>query len=704
MTSATEMPSTTSPMPTISSLQFLADNSNNLQFDDVRRGVNSTLFQEPRNGILTFGMSSATYWIRFVIKNPPPNANEWLLDIAYTVLDSVELFKPQSDGSYKKTIVGDCLPYTAREWRTRSFAFSLAPATLTDTISRQYFLRVRSGSALVIPLELYHRDQFQDYSNRYQILYALVLGTMLTIVFYTIVLLLFTKRRIYAMYGIYSISLICWIFLYSGFGSQLLFREGGIIAQYCTIWAAALSGIGQLAMMRTFLSPKSYFPNLDKLILIFIFIGALAMLGVFIDYPRTNAFVTFIVLPGGILSYSTGLRLYWVTRYRQHLFFLMASIFLIAGALTAALIAFGVLPPTPFLLSALPIGGLLEALLFSFALAQRYRTMQSRTQAAQLESLRMQQERNTVLEQMVEERTKELKTQNTSLEEAHQEIQRQMLIQFEQAYMLEMANFQLKEQNELLNKVNTEKNELLTIVSHDLKNPIGAIMALTEVMNSKNVPTDFRQAALEQISLTSNRMLDFVKNLLDMQRIDDGKMRLRTDTVDVRPLIKSIVHQYEHPAQRKDIHLHLLAEENVYFCIADEQAIMQVLDNLVSNAVKYSPKGKKIVVRVENSHSSLAIGHWSNDNTSQPMTNDQVTNDVLRIEVADEGPGISESDMKKLFGKFARLSARPTGGEHSTGLGLSIVKKMVEAMNGRVWCESELGKGATFIVELPKAS
>ena len=85
------------------------------------------------------------------------------------------------------------------------------------------------------------------------------------------------------------------------------------------------------------------------------------------------------------------------------------------------------------------------------------------------------------------------------------------------------------------------------------------------------------------------------------------------------------------------------------------------------------------------------------------MTNDQSTNAFLRIEVRDEGPGLSPDDMTKLFGKFARLSARPTGGEHSTGLGLSIVKKMVEAMNGKVWCESEFGKGATFIVELPSA-
>ncbi len=104
---------------------------------------------------------------------------------------------------------------------------------------------------------------------------------------------------------------------------------------------------------------------------------------------------------------------------------------------------------------------------------------------------------------------------------------------------------------------------------------------------------------------------------------------------------------------------------------------MQVIDNLISNALKYSPFDTTITIRVK------------------------AKSDNVRLEVEDEGPGISEEEMPKLFGKFARLSAQPTGGEHSTGLGLSIVKKMVEAMNGKVWCESEPGKGATFIVELP---
>ena len=95
--------------------------------------------------------------------------------------------------------------------------------------------------------------------------------------------------------------------------------------------------------------------------------------------------------------------------------------------------------------------------------------------------------------------------------------------------------------------------------------------------------------------------------------------------------------------------------------------------------VECSPPGKDIFVRLKQ-HTQSA-----------------------RVEVQDQGPGLSAEDQKKLFGKFARLTAKPTGGENSTGLGLSIVKKMVEALNGKVWCESELGSGATFIVEFPSA-
>jgi len=120
--------------------------------------------------------------------------------------------------------------------------------------------------------------------------------------------------------------------------------------------------------------------------------------------------------------------------------------------------------------------------------------------------------------------------------------------------------------------------------------------------------------------------------------------------------------------------------------LADEVFFKQTLDNLISNAVKYSPTGKTIYV-------------------STTKRRDPINNDIwIRLTVRDEGLGLTEEDKTRLFGQFAKLSAKPTAGEHSTGLGLSIVKRIVQAMNGQVWCESERDKGiagATFIVELP---
>ena len=238
----------------------------------------------------------------------------------------------------------------------------------------------------------------------------------------------------------------------------------------------------------------------------------------------------------------------------------------------------------------------------------------------------------------------------------------------------------LQKQNERLQELNSEKNEMIGMVSHDLKNPISAVRGFADLIQSGFAEGEQVEEISGQIVNTADRMLELVKNLLDVNCLEQGGMEFTIVSVDIAPMVESTVLQYRSAAEVKGIALHYSSEVNSTIVLADEQSLMQVLDNIISNAVKYSPHHKNIYIRLKSS------------------------SDAVRVEVADEGPGISEDDMKKLFGKFTRLSARPTGGEHSTGLGLSIVKKMVEAMNGRVWCESELGKGATFIVELPASS
>jgi signal transduction histidine kinase len=260
-------------------------------------------------------------------------------------------------------------------------------------------------------------------------------------------------------------------------------------------------------------------------------------------------------------------------------------------------------------------------------------------------------------------------------------VQQQQILE-DQAIEIQQANIELLQQNEVLTTLNVEKNEFMGIAAHDLKNPLASIrlsaeMLLTYIgrMSEENL-----SKRLQSIISVSDQMTTIISNLLDINQLESGGIQLNMVSFDISPLVESVVYQYRTPAETKHITIHFNNDSAENIVCTDEQALMQVLDNLVSNAVKYSPHGKEVFVRI--------------------LSNEA----VVRIEIQDEGEGISEEEMKKLFGKFVRLSARPTGGEHSTGLGLSIVKRMVEAMDGRVWCESKVGKGATFIVEFPSAA
>jgi two-component system sensor histidine kinase/response regulator len=249
------------------------------------------------------------------------------------------------------------------------------------------------------------------------------------------------------------------------------------------------------------------------------------------------------------------------------------------------------------------------------------------------------------------------------------------------------THLELKHARERLRELNEEKNEFMGIAAHDLRNPLGAITGYAEIIleeaeSLQPSPAEqfdrSRQEMTEcarRINATSKRMVEMVQNLLDANRIERGEFQLKLAPSDLGATLKSVVECQRHHATSKQQTIHLEVPATPALVQVDPGVTVQILENLVSNAVKYSPPGKNIFVRLL--HSA----------------------DAVRCEVQDEGPGLSAEDQKKLFGKFARLSAKPTGGEHSTGLGLSIVKKMVEAMNGKVWCESEPGKGATFIAE-----
>lgn len=261
--------------------------------------------------------------------------------------------------------------------------------------------------------------------------------------------------------------------------------------------------------------------------------------------------------------------------------------------------------------------------------------------------------------------------------------QRTALLQ-ERTQQLEQSNQELSWANERLHELNIEKNAILGIAAHDMKTPLGTILTITELLEDKQHPPTNEEvhSFSSMIRQTAERMLGLVKQVLDMNMIEEGKLRLSTHEFDLRETLQKIVVDAQAAAIPKNIAVHCTALTEPMIVFADHIATIQCLENIMSNAVKYSPLGKQIWVE-----------------TSTYIAEDGVM--YRYISVRDEGQGLTEKDKQRLFTKFAKLSARPTGGEHSSGLGLSIVKKLMEAMNGEILCISEHGKGATFTLKLP---
>jgi len=245
---------------------------------------------------------------------------------------------------------------------------------------------------------------------------------------------------------------------------------------------------------------------------------------------------------------------------------------------------------------------------------------------------------------------------------------------------LMQANRRLSAQWLRLQRANGFKNEILGTVAHDLKNPLGVILGRTEMLTeliATGASNDGVNTQIEHIRDAARRLTSMVDHLISDAMADAFDITIRREAVDVAALVREVAEANQPLAVNKQQAITVAAPTQLS-AMCDADRIREAIDNLVSNAIKYSPIGGKIAIEVA----------AEQDNTA--------------IRVADEGAGLSPEDLGRLFGRFQRLSAKPTGGESSTGLGLSIVKRIIDMHGGDVTAKSSgPGLGSTFTITLP---
>jgi two-component system, sensor histidine kinase and response regulator len=240
---------------------------------------------------------------------------------------------------------------------------------------------------------------------------------------------------------------------------------------------------------------------------------------------------------------------------------------------------------------------------------------------------------------------------------------------------------QRKHDVERLEKLDALKDRFVVIASHDLKGPLGTVMSALDLMKnlveSDSLSADITRSLIEAMEASTQTMRSIIGDFLDLQAIKAGGIELNLRPISLNGLVEFTCEQFHYDAERKNICIELDLSPDVPAVMGDAERLMQIISNLVSNALKYSPSQTTIRVR-----SSCADGR-------------------ARVEVEDQGPGISEDEIAHLFQEFVRLRNRPTGGETSSGVGLSITRDLVEMHSGKIGVESKVGTGSVFWFELP---
>jgi signal transduction histidine kinase len=225
------------------------------------------------------------------------------------------------------------------------------------------------------------------------------------------------------------------------------------------------------------------------------------------------------------------------------------------------------------------------------------------------------------------------------------------------------------------------KSQFVSVVSHELRTPLTSIKGSLDLINSGQIGPVHPQVRplLDMASKNSRRLAHLIDDLLDLQKIEAGEMSFKLSALDIGKLVVEAVQSHEGLVEKYKVTFRADLPSDVTLVVnADESRLMQVLSNMISNAAKFSSDGDEVVVGA------------------------RVVGDTVRLFVKDHGAGIPPGAREKVFGRFSQLDSsdqRRTGG---TGLGMNISREIVEAMGGRIDYESELGRGTTFYVDLPR--
>lgn len=671
-------------------VEFLEDTSAVLSFDQVR---NSTEFKASESNVPNFNITKSVIWLRFDIQNGTELPNIFL-QLAYAVLDHVELYRVEKDGTYTVEMSGEEIPVNTRKYDHHNFIFDLK---IDPGQTKTFYIKIKSTEQILVPLSVGTYEATFNATNVQDILNGIYMGIILVMMLYNLFVFYSVREKSYLFYVLYILFVGLTQMSLQGYTYRFLWPGNPWLANQSVILAPALTGIAAIEFLKHFLQLRQVsnryiwvlrFLNIFYLVNIVLSLAGMHQLSQQLLQPNAMlASIVFIYI--GIALFRKG--------NRSAGFFLLAWVTFLVGLIIFIMKDVGVLPYNYFTTYILHIGSAVEVIVLSLALADKINIFRKEKEASQAQAMaaleenaRIVREQNVILEAKVEERTIELKASNEGLSKALVDLKEAETQLVESEKMASLGQLTAGIAHEINNPIN-----FVTSNVKPLKRDVDMMIAILEQVEELTLSDSTiaeKQAKIAEIKEEYD--FDYLKTEIEylLNGINEGSSR----TAEIVKGLRVFSRLDEDDLKKADIN------EGI-------DSTLVIVNNILGNVTIeknygdlpmvecYPGKLNQVILNIITNGIHAAKSKYKDSSGGKIVITTSVIGEKVRISIKDNGIGMDETVKKKLFEPF--FTTKEVG--EGTGLGLSIAYNTIVKHSGTVTVNSEPGEGAEFVIDLP---